>query len=200
VIHEAERQIAFADRIIINKKDLVEEYEIEALKTRIKEVNCISPILVTEWSRVPLDEVLGIFAFDKQKALELDPHFQTCSSENEKDHEHNSHDSSVKTILLEEEGQISQNDFNNWIGELLWEENSGMNIYRCKGVVAIESEEKYVLQGVHSLFELEPSGIKWEPCENKVTKILFIGKGFSMKSLSHSFQQKCHPRKTLSLT
>jgi G3E family GTPase len=41
---------------------------------RIREINSLAPILKTERSRVPLDEILNINAFDMQRAIEIDPH------------------------------------------------------------------------------------------------------------------------------
>jgi G3E family GTPase len=44
VVNEAQRQIAFADRIIINKVDLSTEAELQKLEERIKEVNAMAPV------------------------------------------------------------------------------------------------------------------------------------------------------------
>jgi len=96
-------------------------------------------------------------------------------------------ESSIQTIVLEEEGEVSLSDFTNWLAQILWEQKS-IKIYRCKGIVAISSEdEKFVLQGVSALFDCQTSGVKWESNVRK-SKLLFIGKNISQKDLSNSFQ------------
>lgn len=74
MINEAQRQIAFADRIIINKLDLVSESDVANVENRIRQINLLAPILKTQRSRVPLDDILNINAFDMQRAIEIDPH------------------------------------------------------------------------------------------------------------------------------
>jgi G3E family GTPase len=58
-VNEAEQQIAFADRILLNKCDLVNEEELEDVEDRIKSMNSFATIIKTEKSRAPLDKVLG---------------------------------------------------------------------------------------------------------------------------------------------
>ncbi len=72
-INEAENQIAFSDRIILNKCDLVSKDELEDVVDRIKSMNSFAKLIKTERSRAPLDEVLGIGSFSLDKMTELDP-------------------------------------------------------------------------------------------------------------------------------
>ena len=45
------RQIAIADRIVINKKDLLSEDELKTLQADLASVNTVADMLVTERSR-----------------------------------------------------------------------------------------------------------------------------------------------------
>jgi G3E family GTPase len=56
-INEAENQIAFSDRIILNKLDLVSKDELEDVKDRIRSMNSFAALIYTERSRAPLDQV-----------------------------------------------------------------------------------------------------------------------------------------------
>lgn len=72
-INEAEHQIAFADRILLNKLDLVSADELEDIEDRIKSMNSFAKIIKTERSRAPLDQVLGLNSFSLEKCIEVDP-------------------------------------------------------------------------------------------------------------------------------
>ena len=72
-INEAENQIAFSDRILLNKLDLVTKEEISDIKARIKDMNGFAKLIECERSKVPLDQVLGLSSFSLEKLEELDP-------------------------------------------------------------------------------------------------------------------------------
>lgn len=71
VVNEALEQIAFADRIVLNKTDLVtEETELNGLHRRIREINALAEIQRATKAKVPLDFTLGIGGFDLEKVQE----------------------------------------------------------------------------------------------------------------------------------
>ena len=72
-INEAEHQIAFADRILLNKTDLVSAEELDDVVDRIRSINSFATIVKTERSRAPLDQVLGLNTFSLDKLNEIDP-------------------------------------------------------------------------------------------------------------------------------
>lgn len=45
------RQVAIADRIVINKKDLLSEGELEQLKEDLSSINTVADMIVTERSK-----------------------------------------------------------------------------------------------------------------------------------------------------
>lgn len=57
-VNEAERQIAFADMIILNKKDLVSESDTNYVEERVRAINKLAPIIFSEKCRVDLDKVI----------------------------------------------------------------------------------------------------------------------------------------------
>jgi G3E family GTPase len=102
---EAREQIAFADRIILNKVDLASEDELSTVEARLKALNPLAPITRAERSNVPLDSVLGIHAFDLERILEVKPDFvnpphgadghvhdEHCGHAHTHDHHHHDHD------------------------------------------------------------------------------------------------------------
>ena len=91
-INEAEQQIAFADRIILNKLDLVDKDELADVEDRIKSMNSFAKLVKTERSRAPLDEILGIGSFSLDKMTELDPAFMEQDDVEEEVDEGHVHD------------------------------------------------------------------------------------------------------------
>eukprot|EP00599_Poterioochromonas_sp_BG-1_P005210 CAMPEP_0173149736 /NCGR_PEP_ID=MMETSP1105-20130129/10512_1 /TAXON_ID=2985 /ORGANISM="Ochromonas sp., Strain BG-1" /LENGTH=474 /DNA_ID=CAMNT_0014064677 /DNA_START=30 /DNA_END=1454 /DNA_ORIENTATION=- len=94
-VNEAENQIAFADRIILNKLDLVGNEELEELEERIRSINSFAKLIKTERSRVPLDQILNLNSFSLEKLVEMDP--TLMEEDDEHDHEH-SHDHGSCTL------------------------------------------------------------------------------------------------------
>jgi G3E family GTPase len=91
-INEAEHQIAFADRIILNKLDLVSKDDLEEIEDRIKSMNSFAKIVKTERSRAPLDQILGLNSFSLDKVIEIDPTLMDSDDEDEHNHEGHVHD------------------------------------------------------------------------------------------------------------
>lgn len=66
-------QIAFADKIILNKIDLVTKEELEEVHREIRAINSEAEIIESEHSKVDPKRLLGIEAFRLNKVLEMDP-------------------------------------------------------------------------------------------------------------------------------
>ena len=61
--NEASQQVAFADKILLNKIDLVTKEEKEALEKRLSHINKFATVIETERSRAPLEKILGLNSF-----------------------------------------------------------------------------------------------------------------------------------------
>merc|ERR1739845_285297 len=114
VENEAVEQIAFADRILLNKCDLVEEEELVEVEKRIRAINQKVPIKRTTNSEVDMDFILGIRGFSLDKIIEMDDAFLEDS------HDHQ-HDSRVSSVGIEIKGEVVQQKLNEWISWLLRE-------------------------------------------------------------------------------
>jgi G3E family GTPase len=139
---EAQEQIAFADVILLNKTDLVTPQELDELESKIKAMNGMAKIYRTQNSELSIDALLGVQAFDLDRALEIDPEFL-----NETAHEH---DETVKSFAIVESGELDGQKLNNWLSNLL--QTKGVDIFRMKGILNIAGEDlRFVFQGVHML-------------------------------------------------
>jgi len=175
--NEAVEQVAFADRLLLNKCDLVGESDLDGVEKRLRDINKYAPIIRCTKADVPTDKVLGLEAFELDRVLEMDPEFLA-------DSEHQ-HDDRVFSVGFEREGELHMERTNAWIAKLLQEK--GTDIYRMKGVLAMQGcDDKYVYQGVHMLF----TGEVHEPWgdEKRVNRLIFIGKNLSREELKASFE------------
>merc|ERR1712032_628215 len=76
VENEAVEQIAFADRIMLNKCDLVDsEEDLLEVEKRIRAINATVPIKRTTNSDVDMDFIMGIQGFSLDKIIEMDTAF-----------------------------------------------------------------------------------------------------------------------------
>jgi len=76
VENEAVEQVAFADRIVLNKIDLVPDtVEIAAVKARIRSINSVATIIESDHSRVDANLLLGINGFSIDRVLQQEPDF-----------------------------------------------------------------------------------------------------------------------------
>ena len=81
----AQSQIQYGDVIVLNKTDLVDEADVDALEVRLKDMKKDARILRTQNSQVSLPLILSVGLFESDKYYE-----QTKSADH--DHEHHDHD------------------------------------------------------------------------------------------------------------
>lgn len=175
---EAQEQIAFADVILLNKTDLVSESNLEELERRIRSMNAIAKIYRTRNAELEMDALLGVRAFDLNRALEIDPQFLS-----EDAHEH---DETVYSIALVESGELDMQKLNEWLSYLL--QNQGPDIFRMKGILNIAGEDhRFVFQGVHMLFE-GTRDRRWKPNETRKNELVFIGRNLDETQLREDFR------------
>lgn len=72
---EAREQIAFADVVLLNKCDLVDEATLAAVETRIRSMNALAEIIRTTNAGVDIARVLEVGGFNLDRAMEVNPHF-----------------------------------------------------------------------------------------------------------------------------
>eukprot|EP00967_Tisochrysis_lutea_P123370 scaffold205191_cov30-Tisochrysis_lutea.AAC.1 len=165
--NEAVEQVAFADRILLNKTDLVTEGDLTRVEARLRSINQFAPLQRCTYSKLSVDMILGIKSFDLKRTLEMDPEFLAPDAEHV-------HDSSVTSLSIVLKGDLDLSAVQAWVGDLL--ETKGADIYRMKGVLAIaHSDQKFVYQSVHMIFSGNFDQT-WGPEEVRESKLVFIGK------------------------
>ncbi|KAL1933432.1 hypothetical protein VTP01DRAFT_7522 [Rhizomucor pusillus] len=177
---EAYQQLAFADIILLNKADLVQRADQQRITARIKEINDVQ-VIPCEYGKVDLDKIINVGGFDLERVLEREPDML------KDDHKHERHNSLVTSIGITEPGALDFDQLNRWIQSVL--ASLGPNIYRMKGILNVDGEEdRYTFQGVHMTFDGQQDRA-WREGEERINKLVFIGKNLNRKALVESFRQ-----------
>lgn len=162
----AAEQIAFADLLILNKTDLVDEDTLRDCETELRRLNPLARIRRVQNAAVPAAEVLGIRAFDLKNALSIEPELLS-------DVEHE-HDDSIGSVAVRVENDFDPTLFFRWLNGFV--QAKGADIFRIKGIVPVRGEaRRYVFHGVHMSLDGRP-GRPWRPGERRHGEIVFIGR------------------------
>lgn len=106
---EALQQLLFADRVLVNKTDLISEEEAVKLESLVMGLNRIAKIQRTHMSKVDVEFVLGIGGYES-KMFERVQGGETLCCDNPRDHDHDdhTHEVGVTTQVLVEEGAVEE--------------------------------------------------------------------------------------------
>jgi G3E family GTPase len=208
--NQAVQQIVVADRVLLNKADLVDAAGLQQIERRIRALNSTAPILRTVQARVDLGQILGLQSYACDALAMTDPHFlgdapgpdgaHVCDAHCEHDHAHDhadqhavhfaavqphAHDPSVGSVSFVFEQAFGAQRLQRALGELL--ATAGDDIYRVKGIVQVQGDDRrHVVQGVHRLLEFKPSMPWWDVAPT--SKLVFIGRQLQRDALEARLQ------------
>jgi G3E family GTPase len=129
VIH----QVAYADRVVLNKLDLVSAEEVAECRREIGHINASAPVLTAVRSDVPMERILHIHAFDvndTSRALTVPPPLEAAdgaASGADGAVAPHPHDHSIRTFMVDnvatpplQRKRVSTEKLKRWLSELLW--------------------------------------------------------------------------------
>ena len=164
-------QILCADRIVLNKTDLVGPDALRRTEARISRFNNTAPVIRSCYSRVDPDEILGIEAFGGSGASADGGFFEHTFVP--------SGDPGIEAITIEVDGELDEALLRDWLENLT--EARSADIYRMKGILAVAGRPRQtILQGVHRLFEIYPGG-RWSG--SRSSRLVFIGRDLDDRML-----------------
>ena len=132
---EAKEQIAFADVVLVNKLDLIEESEKENLLHELQGINPTAKLIQSTHCDVDIPSLLKIQTFKTKDTLQIYPH-----------KEHN-HLEGVKSFVLREERPLDLQKLNEWMSAVVQE--LGEYLYRYKGILSIDGVDKRIVFKVY---------------------------------------------------
>ncbi|WP_338846352.1 GTP-binding protein [Massilia sp. W12] len=216
---EAQRQVGFADRIMLSKTDLVSEEEIQALTRRLVHINPRAPIARAHFGQIPIDQVFDLKGFNLNAKLEIDPDFlaqdghahdhddachdEHCTHEHhhhghghEHDHEHCDHAHDHHHAHHSDDIAAfvfrAQRPFDvKRLDEFLGQvvQVYGPHMLRYKGVLWMEGSPRKVV--FQGVHQLMGSdlGAPWGETEEKSSKMVFIGKNLPKDTIITGLEQ-----------
>ncbi|WP_426116394.1 CobW family GTP-binding protein [Massilia sp. PWRC2] len=187
---EAQRQVGFADKILISKTDLVDAGQLAALTARLLRINPRAPIGRADFGKAPLAEVLDLHGFNLNDKLDIDPaflhtedahvHGPDCGHGHAHDHDHEHdhhsghHSDDIAAFVFKSTRAFNPERLDNFLGGLV--NVFGPRMLRYKGVLLMDgADRKVVFQGVHQIMGSD-MGAKWADGEERGSKMVFIGK------------------------
>ncbi|KAI7495776.1 cobW-domain-containing protein [Hortaea werneckii] len=193
LLSTAHLQISHADVVVINKADLVTAAELEAVKERVRSINALARIQVTDHSQVPELEglVLDLHAYDNVDAGALD--FAT------KGHSHLDPAIGTMSLSLPSLSDEGLDRLDAWLRSVLWEsslpghgDKKGWEIHRTKGRLVMTDGRTKMLQGVREIFELiDGADVQKDAhpdSEGQGGRIVIIGRNVGGESIANIFQ------------
>jgi G3E family GTPase len=192
---EAQRQVGFADRLLISKADLVDADQLAALTARLKRMNPRAPVSQVHFGQAPIAELLDIRGFNLNDKLEIDPAFLSAEQAHDHEHEHEHvhtdacnhgddhhqhglasghHSDEIAAFVYKSSRPFDPVRLDEFLGSLV--QVFGPRMLRYKGVLLMEgADRKVVFQGVHQMMGTD-LGAKWGENEERGSKMVFIGK------------------------
>lgn len=161
----AQAQIGFADRLLVSKRDLVDDATFDALSERLTRINRRAPIRVVEHGQIDLAELLDVRGFnlnaDLGGGMTLRPLAPAGNSIDR-----------ISSLVLRSDHPLDLDKLSEFMNELL--EDHGTQLLRYKGVLNIAGEpRRMVFQGVLKLYGFDWD-TEWAEDEKRESVIVFI--------------------------
>ncbi|WP_322029214.1 GTP-binding protein [Paraburkholderia sp. J76] len=186
--NQAVDQIVAADRIIVNKTDLVDADTVAALEARLRKLNEGAQILRSNYAQVDLAKILGIGGFtpsnanlDERDHHHGDDHDHVCDEACDHTHDHadeervhgHRHDPSVSSVSVVFDRPFDRARLEAGLRALLAAQ--GDDVFRMKGIFDVAGDaRRHVVQAVHRQLDLHAAQ-PW-PDGERESKIVFIGR------------------------
>ena len=160
----AQAQIGFADRLLVSKRDLVDDATFDALCERLTRINRRAPVRVVEHGKIDLAELLDVRGFnlnaDLGGGLNLRPVQPAATVDR------------ISSLVLRTDKPLDIDSLSAFMNELL--EDHGKQLLRYKGVLNIAGEDRrLVFQGVLKLYGFDWD-TEWRADEARESVMVFI--------------------------
>lgn len=187
---EARNQVAFADRIVLTKTDLIEDKKtLEPLMRELGKLNPTAEILYSDAAHCPPSALVNIGVFDLSKKAPDIKNWLGKEEEHEHHHHHhdvNRHSDTIHAFSLTHDKPIPYFALEAFID--LLRANHGAKMLRMKGIVELEEDPSrpVVIHGVQTLFHPPVRLSKW-PEGRHETRLVMITDGIDETTVREMF-------------
>jgi len=208
---EAQKQVGFADRLLVSKKDLVNEADYEALRKRLVQINPRAPITPVHFGEADIKSVLDVSGFNLNTILDIDPQFlddthpdaaHDHSHHHDHDHDHDgdcgpacghdhhhhhAHQDEIGAFVFRSNKPFDPDRLEQFLSGIV--QVYGPDLLRYKGILYLKgSNRRLLFQGVHMMMGAEP-GKPWVSSEKPNTKLVFIGRKLPQDIFNQGLEQ-----------
>jgi len=190
-----QRQVGFADRLLLSKCDLVESDVIAGLSERLNHINPRAPQQRLERGRVEPGSLLGIGGFNLDTSLlasetnirsatRFIPRATPATGSFGRSKRAVAHSDEISSFLLEA-GEVDLEKIGAFVQSMI--DEFGEALLRYKGILAIPNEDrKLIFQGVQRVAGFD-FGEVWVAAERRISRIVIIGKHLPETRLRNEF-------------
>ena len=211
---EAQKQVGFADKILISKKDLVNEADYQALRSRLVHINPRAPIMAAHFGETDLKALIDVSGFNLNTILDIDPEFlaeqhadaahdhahdhghdhhhhehgEDCDAHcGHHHHGHQHHDDEIGAFVFRSNKAFDPERLEEFLSGIV--QVYGPDLLRYKGILFLKGINRRMLfQGVHMMMGAEP-GKPWTSGEKPNTKMVFIGRKLPEEIFTRGLEQ-----------
>lgn len=198
-LYEFNRQVLYADRVILNKASSVSSHVLGKVEEKIKGMNPLCEIVTADYGVVAMGFVLNVKSLENSRVLSLFNVLNDYNSEAmPKKINNQQHLQDFSSIVLKTNSKLDLEKFRLFIANLLWGEEkqkATLEIYRIKGVI----NGNHIIQSVFQTFDLYPipsppttttttTSDPGAPPTAVTTRVVMIGKG--LKEAKNDIQIK----------
>ena len=194
---EAQRQVGFADRILLSKTELCSAEEVALLTARLKRMNPRAPISSNSLQDEPIAGLLDLRGFKLNDKLDIDPDFLAQADAHEHDHvhdahcghehQHHGHTDDIAAFVFRSKRPFDTARLDNFLGGLV--QVFGPRMLRYKGILYMEgADRKVVFQGVHQTMGSD-IGAPWLESEERGSRMVFIGVNLPQATFLQGLEQ-----------
>ena len=194
---EAEKQIAIADKLIFNKRDLVDDDGFADAVAAVERLNPFSVKEVTTHGALPVDQLLDLDLFEPKRRDDMVGAWIGADRPAAADHAHDDHvhTPGVGAVCLQSREALEWNALLRFFLELTQEK--GEDLFRVKGLVHFQNVDKpVIIQGVQATFSPPTYAESW-PRGEVETRIVVIGRDLDAAAMQERFAACVARRETV---
>lgn len=201
-------QISYGDIILLNKVDLVDEADVDALEVRIRDMKQGARIIRTNKSQVPLPLILSVGLFESDKYFDTeesehehhdhdhhehhdhsacDHDHGHCAHDHDHEHDHHHHSNHLEndgfvSISFQSDQPLAIKKFQHFLDNQL-----PSTVFRAKGILWFdESPKRHIFHLCGKRFTIEDEDWKGEP----KNQLVLIGQDLDKEKLQSQLE-KC---------